>query len=265
VYSGFPAIISLQGIVDELAPHFDWPRAKLRLWRRLERAAVQRARFVIAKSRFAQRWARERNPHAEIRYIPNALNPPYRNVEADARERTVLSVGTLCPHKGTDTLLRAFARVGDHQTRLVLAGDGDIETCRRLAADLGLSGRIVFLGHVAHEEIMRHMQHARVFAMASRMDTSPNALTEARVAGLAVVATRAGGIPDQIEHGRDGLLCGVDDIDGMARCFRQLLTSRALARALGQRARERALVEHDPDRIAGEHISFYRHIAQDDT
>lgn len=69
------------------------------------------------------------------------------------------------------------------------------------------------------------LNRAGAFVIASRMNTSPNALTEAHAIGLPVIGTRAGGIPEMIEEGKDGMLEPVDDADAMADRMQRLLAA----------------------------------------
>ena len=104
------------------------------------------------------------------------------------------------------------------------------------------------------------MNSARALIIASHMDTSPNVVTEAHAAGLPVLGSNAGGIPDMIAHGVDGFVAPVDDIEAFAKHLEILLGDPALCRKLGEAGREKVRVLNDPHRIADEHIALYREL-----
>lgn len=118
-----------------------------------------------------------------------------------------LTVGNLRREKGHDVLLEAFAvvRKQDPAARLRLLGDGPLRSELQLrAADLGLSDGVEFVGAV--DDVWTHLAEARVTVVPSWTETQGIAVLEALAAGCPVVATRVGGIPEMIEHGRNGHL-----------------------------------------------------------
>lgn len=107
------------------------------------------------------------------------------------------SLGRLVPTKGYDILLKAWARkkIGDHGGVLVLAGDGrEKESLLNLARQLGISQEISFLGHVS--DVPKFLQTLNGFVMPSRREGFGLALLEAMAAGLPVVASKVGGMPE---------------------------------------------------------------------
>src|SRR5262249_6549454 len=117
------------------------------------------------------------------------------------------TVGRLNEVKCQDLLLRAFAQVvvASPQTRLLLVGDGPMRgDLERLADQLGVAESVHFAGYQAQPE--RFLAIMDVFALTSRMEGLPLAILEAWAAGLPVVASAVGGVPDLIEHSRTGLL-----------------------------------------------------------
>lgn len=118
-----------------------------------------------------------------------------------------LTVGNLRQEKGHDVLLEAFAlvRKQDPAARLRLLGDGPLRSeLERRAADLGLAEGVEFAGTV--DDVWTHLAEARVTVVPSLTETQGIAVLEALAAGCPVVASRVGGIPEMIEHGRNGHL-----------------------------------------------------------
>lgn len=154
---------------------------------------------------------------------------------------TVLSLGRMMPVKGQDVLLEAFALVRDRhpQARLILIGDGPArQEFEQLAARLGIADAVDFVGQRDPDDVRIFMGRTAVFALPSRSEGLPLALLEAMAAGLPVVATRVGGVPDVLEPGT-GLLVPPEDAAALAEALSKLLDRPAEAAAMGERARER--------------------------
>ena len=106
---------------------------------------------------------------------------------------------------------------------------------------------------------------ADVFLLPSSCENSPNSLGEAMLLGMPCVASNAGGIPDMLAAGREGLLYGESqDADALARCLLQVLTAPDGGTALGQAARARALHTHDAAANAAALVGIYETILKGD-
>ncbi len=156
---------------------------------------------------------------------------------------TVLALSRLVPIKGLDDAVRALARVPEGE--LVVAGAGpDRERLSSLARTS--SARVRFEGHVAFERKSALLHAADAFVLPSvleaggRREGIPTALLEAMSAGLPIVATRTGGIPDLVRDGREGILVPPRRPDAIADAIGSLARDPERARALGEAARARA-------------------------
>lgn len=155
----------------------------------------------------------------------------------------LMAVGSLKPIKGVDVLLRAVSPVmhARHEVRLVLAGDGpDRGMLQGLAGDLGIAERVAFLG--LRDDIDVLLRAADALVLASRSEALPMALLEAMAAGLPVVATRVGGVPEVVEPDRSGALVAPDDAGALGGAIERIVADADLRRAWGQRGR--AIVEN---------------------
>jgi glycosyltransferase involved in cell wall biosynthesis len=156
---------------------------------------------------------------------------------------TVLFVGRVEEVKGAFDLLTAWGKVRRtiRDASLTLAGP-DLTGGRFLsmARALGVDDSIQLLGPVPHSAIPDLMRQSRILCLPSHKEGTPNCITEALSCGLPVVATRVGGIPDILEHQKEGLLVDKADVDGLAgalsimlsdeeKCGRQGLAAQAFA------------------------------------
>jgi glycosyltransferase involved in cell wall biosynthesis len=255
----WPSVFFIQGIMEKLNPFQDLARPRKALFERLERRTLRLASGVVAETDFARSWALSRGARGEVAVIPHAVNPDFLAVHPDRWSPRLLCVGTLHAIKGTDTVIRAFARTTHPLARLILVGSGPLQAdYGYLASELGVANRVEFAGHLGVKDLLFEMSRARLLVLGSRMDTSPNVVTEAHAAGLPVVATRAGGIPDMVETGQDGLLVDVEDDRAMGKCLDDLLRDPARCEAMGRAGRERARLQNDPLAVARRHLEFYR-------
>jgi glycosyltransferase involved in cell wall biosynthesis len=152
------------------------------------------------------------------------------------------SIANFKAAKDHATLLRAAARVREAlpRVRFVLVGQGPLEAdTRRLAAELGLDGTVVFAGF--RTDAARLAAAFDVFTLASTYEGLPIALIEAMALGRPAVVTRVGGTPEVVADGAQGLLVPPRDPDALAGGLLRLLGDPALRARMGEAARARAL------------------------
>ena len=144
----------------------------------------------------------------------------------------IVSVARLEPQKNPLSLIRAFAAALPDQPRwhLLLAGDGSLRQAARAVA----SPRVHFLGVV--DDIPELLASSDIFALASDWEGNPMSVMEAMAAGLPVVATAVGGVPELIDH----LLVPPGDTRALAAALSSLARDPARRRALAETSRLRA-------------------------
>ena len=137
--------------------------------------------------------------------------------------------------------------------------------CKRLAVQLGVADALHYTGPLDAAAMRQAYLEADVFLLPSSCENSPNSLGEAMLLGMPCVASNAGGIPDMLAAGREGLLYGESqDADALARCLLQVLTAPDGGTALGQAARARALHTHDAAANAAALVGIYETILKGD-
>jgi glycosyltransferase involved in cell wall biosynthesis len=262
-------VVFIQGIQEELAPYYSMPKIKLAIHKRLERLVVHRTDGLIAETDFAKRWALSVRKDVPVKVIPHAYSGNFFDVKPCFSGRRVVCVGALSEIKGVATVLAAFHRgvlhhaMAFHETGLVFVGGGPLQrVLEKQAERWGISDKVTFRGHLSHVQVAEEMQASDLMVIASRMDTSPNVITEAHAVGIPVVGTYAGGIPDMIEEGKDGFVVPVDDVSAMAERMADLLQSQEKRMAMGQAGREKVRVLNDPGRVAEKHVKYYREILE---
>ena len=205
----------------------------------------------------------------KARVVPNGIDTErFRDREGAAALRESLGIAPGAPVVGTvgrldevkcqDLLIRGFARALGRApgARLLLVGDGPRRPeLEGLVESLGLGGSAIFAGYQARPD--RYLQAMDVFALTSRAEGMPLAILEAWAAGLPVIATRVGGVPRLVDHGRTGWLIGPGDEPGLVDALGGLLAEPGRARALGLAGRDRAVADFDTRRMARDYHENY--------
>ena len=158
------------------------------------------------------------------------------------------AVAVLRPQKALDVLIRAVASLLPEfpELRVAIAGGGpDHERLEGLIAELGAERAIMLLG--IRSDVPDLLAALDIAVLSSDYEGSPLAAMEYMEAGLPVVATRVGGMPDLIEEGVNGLLVERQDPDALAAAIARLLRDRDAARVMGLRGRERRRSEFTID------------------
>lgn len=229
--------------------------------------ASRRARRIIAVSSVIRDRLIERDRVApeRITVIPNAVTPgPGGGADADPLPDlgdgpVVGIVARLQPEKGVENFVKAAARVAGSvpEASFIVVGDGPLrDELPALAERLGVRGRIHFLG--TRSDVGALMGLMDVIAAPSLSEGAPLVTLEAMAAGVPVVASNVGGIPDQIRHRQEGLLVPPGDAGSLADAILDLLRDPALARALGEAAQRRATSEFAHERMVARVEGVYR-------
>ena len=218
-------------------------------------AGLTRLGHVVAPSRaMADFMVGHGFPSGRVHVIPLGIEGAE---EARARDHGMLVAGVasnLEYWKGVDTLIDAAAAMRS-PVRLEVFGRGSLAgELERRARDAGVDAR--FHGFVpGASERLRDLD---VLVQPSRADNFPLAVLEAMAAGLPVVATRVGGIPELVVDGQTGLLVEPESPAALAEALESLAASRDRRLELGRLDRERARQEFSTERMAGRTVALYR-------
>lgn len=236
-----------------------WPATmvQMALWQRW-RGVVGR---VVAPSE-AVKTMLVAEGFGEIDVIPNvAVTKAPR--PALALQPTVVCAGRLVKVKGVDFLVRAFAQVLSRvpNAQLMIAGDGpERASLEALARDLRLTNASVTItGQLSRAEMEARSSGAWAMVVPSCWEEPfPNAAAEAMMRGIAVVASRAGGLVEIVCDGESGLLVPPRDVGALVGALLRILTDRQLAETLGRGARDAALARFGEEGWVDEMINRYQ-------
>jgi glycosyltransferase involved in cell wall biosynthesis len=221
----YPYLVTMQGLLEWYSQHVPFNRVQ-KLEARLERTALRRASVVTCESSFGVRWLREHYPHLEVRQAEHASDWLFHRLERrpQARPLRFLFVGALAPIKGADLLVQALERLrGELDFELTLVGSGETAFLQQLkdSSSPALWERIRHREQLTPREVAEEMASATMVLFPTRVDTSPNSVKEAVVAGVPVVASSMGGIPDYVRPGQNGFLFAPGSLEDFVKSIRQ--------------------------------------------
>jgi len=226
------------------------PRKKVRQIRGLEANVFGKVHGIASISDgVAREIVQEFNPTCPMRVIRSGVTvPPHRPTSA-ARDIDIIYCGQLRPWKGVDTLIRAMQWLPKH--RLTVVGghnQGDRARTRKLAVELGLSGRIDFVGYAPWKQVWEYLERAKVgvlptpggFSAVCDRYTSPMKLFEYMMCGMPVVGSDLPSIREVLQDGVTGKLVRPNHPRALADALLSLLNDEPLVRRMGERARQYA-------------------------
>jgi starch synthase len=252
-----PSVVSTDSSVVQNAYQLPYRRPgrftpqSARLGARLERRVFRAATLVVAQSEWAARSLRELHALSDdtLRVIPFGIVPFDPPPRRERHPPEITFVGSTLDGKGGWRLLRVFRERFRDRCRLNLV------TRQTVPDEPGV--RVFDDFRPGDPRMIRLLGETAVFALPSEIDKSPYAVLEAMVAGVPVVATRAGAIPEMVTDGVTGLLVDPDD-DDLAAAIDRLLADDALCRELGAAGRERAVTCFDARRTTAALLDVLR-------
>jgi len=254
-----------------IAFHHGYTRmsARVRLYQQLDRLSLRAAdRVVTVCTPFVRQLVERGVEPSRIKILVNAIENRARTPQTELldlrhrlglrpTDRIVTSVGRLSVEKGHATLLAAYRilckKLESQDLRLVLVGDGgEMDSLKAAAQELGEC--VVFTGHV--DDPWPYYCLSDVFVLPSYSEGSPLALFEAMSAGLPIVASAVGGIPETLSDGTSALLVPAGAVGELACALERVLCDSNLAGRLGQGAGEVAQ-QFTPERYVRDRVSIY--------
>ncbi len=197
-------------------------------------------------------------PSGSVQVVHNGV-PDLGPVEPTHHDGIVLvAVGRLNAQKGFDILLQALRRLAG--VRLVIAGGGEEhDALKRQAARLGVSDRLQITGWTDH--VRDVLSQGDIFVLPSRSEGFPLAIIEAMLAGLPVVASRVGGVPESVRDGETGILVPKDDPERLASALQRLIDDPDLRVSMGRRGRLVA-TQFTDERMAGAYLDLWQQLVE---
>jgi glycosyltransferase involved in cell wall biosynthesis len=234
--------------------------AAYRLWERL--GAYLCARIVaLTQAELNGGVAAGVGRHDQYRVVPNGVELERFSGVGEPRAGRILFVGRLARQKRPDLAVEIIRRVrADHpDAELWIVGDGpqraDVE---RLVGSAGLDGAVRLLG--ARRDLPGLLRESACLLLPSDYESCPYAVLEAMAAGVPVVATRVGGVPELLDDGVEGLLVPARQPEAAAAAVGRILADSKLARTMGEAGRTRARERYSLERMVADTVTVYEEL-----
>ncbi len=195
-------------------------------------------------------------------YVRDAGAAERRREFARDDERVLVHLSNFRPVKRICDVIEIFDRVQKKvPARLLLIGDGpDRSRAEWLAMEKKIHDRVIFLGK--QDRVAEKLPMADVMLLPSELESFGLAALEAMACEVIPIATRVGGLPEVVDHGKTGFLADVGDVNTMARHAIDLLTDEARLRHMGKEARIAARGHFCSTRIIPQYEKFYRGVLE---
>jgi glycosyltransferase involved in cell wall biosynthesis len=212
-------------------------------------------------------------PADKVVSIPTGVGPEFfdvkKNLEAKLKYGlapnaiVITNVGVLRSVKGHEITLRSVKTVIDAfpDAKFLIVGDGPRkEALLNFTNELGIAKHVIFTGFA--ENIPEIYSFSDVAVLSSLSEGLPQSLLQAMAAGVPVVTTQVGGVPEVVIHERTGLLVGSRDHEGLARGIIRILKNRDDAERLTKNAKELVLREYSIDKMIDKIESLYKELLE---
>lgn len=239
----------------------------------ITRFSIEQSDGVTAISQYLQeRTLREFDIRNEIKVIYNFVNcdvyvrgeqaSDLKQEYAPNGERLLVHLSNFRPVKRITDCIEVFERVRKKiPSKLLMIGDGpDRSRAEWLAVQKGIHDDVIFLGK--QEQVQEKLALSDILLLPSELESFGLAALEGMACEVVPIATRVGGIPELIEHGKSGYLADVGDVESMARYAIELLGDDAALRTMAKASRAVAQSRFCSSRIIPQYEDYYRRVLE---
>lgn len=250
----------------------EYIKQRVRMVYPLFKRIFKRADFLQTISNYLAQFARDMGYNGPLAVVPNAVDIAHFSREYSGDELFslkqklkkgavddifLITTSRLVKKNAIDEVIRALPLLEQRVKFLILGIGPDEVMLRALAEELKVSGRVKFLRQIPHEEMPKYLAVSDIFIRPSRSEGLGNSFLEAMAAGLPVIATRVGGIPDFLfdpeknrDHEPTGLFCEVDNPESIASQVKRLILDESLRTRLTTNAKKLVIEKYDWNLIA---------------
>ena len=263
-FSGFPNVLTIHGNMRLVAAvNHARPFSFMWLTARLESFTLPRTDGVVSISRYTQNAVAPLAPRTWL--LPNAVDAGFFDITAapvPGAPPVILCVGTICLRKNQNAFIRALDPLAARQAfKLVFLGQPDDTEYRQeffqLLQTRPWCQHVEFAGR---ERVKEYFSSATLLVLPTLEDNCPMVVLEAMAAGVPVLASNVGGVPDLLEPETTGLFCDPLAPESFLQGVTRLLTDATLRQRLTAAAKTEARRRFHPTVIAREHLAIYRDV-----
>ena len=240
------------------------------LYQKIEKAIFKNADFCHAVSKHLENHFKERGAKKTIT-IPDGVSQnkfkPDPNKKINRKklgfdtENLIICVSRLEYKNGTHDLIEAAKYLKDLDFKIIICGDGsDRKKLEKMVEKFNLKDKVLFLGDILHADLPRYVACGDIFVRPSLAEGFGIVFLEAMAAGLAIIATPVGGIPDFLKDRENGLFCQPGNPKNIADKIEILIKDKALTQRLIQNGFKTIQEEYNWDRISEKLRNLYAKI-----
>lgn len=265
VFSGFPNVITIHGNMRLIAKinhakpfSFQWLAA------RLEAFTLPRSQGVVCITNYTREAVAGLARSTWL--VPNAVDPGFFQLEPEpdlAEPPLILCVGNISVRKNQNNFIRMLDTLAARRPFKVVFLGGiqrDHPYGEEFLHLIASRPWCEFDGFADRVALKSYFRRATVLILPTLEDNCPMVVLEAMAAGLPVIASDVGGLPDLVEPAVTGLLCNPESPAEFTKALNTVLDDPGTARAMGERARQRALERFHPRFVAQRHLEIYREV-----
>jgi len=252
-----PRVFTIHGFIygDTLVSGMKLPWLRSQVWRLIETSGWADQPHIISISPYV----RERLAgisRGVIHDIDNPISERFFSIPRNERAGVVFSAAAICPRKNTLRLIEAVAMLAREGQDVELRLAGSVtepeygRTVSRAVRDFHLESKVIFLGQLGTEQVLKELSEAAIFALVSLEENSPMGIEEAMAASIPVVTSNRCGMPYMVRNGESGFLVDPDNTTAIARRLGQVLGDDELRREMGKKSRDIALDRFHPKHVA---------------
>jgi len=264
IFSGHPNILTLHGNLRIIAAlNRDRPFSYMWLAARLEGFVLPRTNGVICITNYTRDAVKDLARRTWV--LPNAVDKSFFDVQAapDISAPPIgLCVGTICLRKNQNAFIRALDPLAKEKKFKIIfasepARDAYGAEFHQLVRERPWCEHIGFLNR---EQLKARLATATFVVLPTREDNCPMVVLEGMAAGVPVLASKVGGVPDLIEPEKTGLFCDPGRPESFREGIERIVADRQWAQQLAATARAEALRRFHPQVIARQHLEIYREV-----
>lgn len=264
-----PNVLTIHGIAEKDAIRDNRRKVtgllKWLLLKLTEDYGRNRVPHVILISKYTSKFLPENHTIRKTWFIDNPVADSFFEIERKLQPGRLFCCSRIRPLKNIIGMIKAFALIKKEfpEADLYIAGAADenyLGKCEKEIATNNLNDSVHLLGNISIKDVQNELSKANCLIIPSFQENSPLTIAEAMAAGVPVVASRVGGIPEMIEDGKTGFLVDPHDTKSIFEAVSKILADDSLAHSMGNNAKETARKRYSAAMVAEKTLQVYREI-----
>ena len=231
-------------------------RFRIRIFMPLLKYGFKNASIIQTLSSFLAEWPRKIGYKGKVEVIPNGVDVSRFSLSDGSIKNTekivLITTSRLVVKNGVRDIIKSLNYLSENVS-LDILGRGPLEEELKSQTEiLKLENRVRFLGDISQKDIPRYLSKADIFVRPSLSEGQGISFIEAMAAGLPVITTPVGGIPDFLKDGETGLFCEISNPESIAKQVKRLIDDKDLRARLVENAKKMVIEKYDWNFISNE-------------